>query len=119
MLAGLYITPNGFTVARNFSSTNRCPILSAKHDPTNSIRSHGGITNSPLSIFTIVLNSISPASSYFTKVIQIKEKQNIFINFFLRIIARKHFSGRGYYAIHTKRFCKYCHLFLHIKDTAS
>ena len=58
MLAGLYITPKGFTVARKRFSTNRRPRLSAKQLPTKSIRSAAPISKSAFGISISVLNRI-------------------------------------------------------------
>ena len=62
MLAGLYITPKGFTVALNISCTKRLPILSAKHEPTNSISSCGSILNEGAGMSTMVRNSMCAMS---------------------------------------------------------
>ena len=55
-LAGLYITPKGLTIVRNFSSAKRRPMLSAKHEPTKSMRSHGPICQGEGLMSTGVLN---------------------------------------------------------------
>jgi hypothetical protein len=67
MLAGLYITPKGFTTARNFSSMNRAPMLSAKQDPTKSMSSQGFILNVDFGIATSVLNFIIACLSFCKK----------------------------------------------------
>ena len=46
------------TVAGNFSSRKRCPMLSAKHEPTKSMCSKGSIWKPGFGMSTIVLNSI-------------------------------------------------------------
>ena len=78
--AGLYITPNGFTMVRNFQSINFAPILLAKHEPTNSTRSQGNSSKRGLGTFTIVLNSI------FTKVLLFVQKSKSFINVFRKLL---------------------------------
>ena len=52
------MVPKGLTVTGKPSSRNRAPMLSAKHEPTKSISSHGPILNPGSGITTIVLNTI-------------------------------------------------------------
>ena len=56
--AGLYITPKGLTVAGNRSSTNRRPMLSAKHEPTKSSGSSGSICTAIAAISTLVVKTM-------------------------------------------------------------
>ena len=121
MLAGLYITPKGLTVARKRFSTKRCPKRSAKQLPTKSIRSAGCISKSAFAISTSVLNCIfllsllhlhyytyynkeyKDAIPYISHRLGLAERSGMEVEHH-RMLARLHLKGTEN-IVHTSQFC--------------